>query len=53
MFKRDKEYYVVETIALACYSVGLILACATRFIPFIFLTLAVYPISNIVLNKQK
>lgn len=53
MFKRNKEYYIVETITLACYSVGLILTYVTRFIPFIFLTLAVYSISNIVLNKHK
>lgn len=53
MFKKDKEYYIIETIALACYSVGLILACATKYISFIFLALAVYPISNFVLNKHK
>ncbi len=53
MFKKDKEYYIIEAIALVCYSISLILTCVTRFIPFIFLTLAVYPISNFVLNKHK
>lgn len=45
MFARDKDYKKVEAITIGCYAAGLALACATRFIPFIFLTLLAYPIS--------
>lgn len=44
MIRRDKVYKTVETITLMCFSVGLIMACITKFIPFIFLTLLTYPI---------
>lgn len=47
----DKEYKIVENIALICYSVGLILACITKFVPFIFLTLLTYPVSLKILKK--
>lgn len=50
MVKRDKDYYKVEAITLSCFAVGLFLAVMTRFIPFIFLTLAAYPISYKVLK---
>ena len=45
MIRRDKVYKTVEAITLMCFSVGLIVACITKFIPFIFLTFLTYPIS--------
>lgn len=53
MAMRDREYRTVENITLICYTVGLILACITRFIPFIFLAVAAYPISLAILNNNK
>lgn len=47
----DKEYKIVENITLVCYSVGLILACTTKFVPFIFLTLLTYSVSLKILKK--
>lgn len=37
MIKRDREYRVVENISLICFAIGLIIACITRFIPFIYI----------------
>lgn len=53
MAMRDREYRTVENITLICYTVGLILACITRFIPFIFLAVAAYPILLAILNNNK
>lgn len=53
MIRRDKVYKTVEAITLMCFSVGLIMACITKFIPFIFLTLLTYPISFKVLKIGK
>jgi hypothetical protein len=47
----DKEYKIVENITLVCYSIGLILVCITKFVPFIFFTLLTYPISLKILKK--
>lgn len=41
MVKRDKEYKKIENITLGCYAVGLWLACVTKFLPFILLTVTV------------
>ena len=53
MVMRDREYKTVENIVLICYTVGLVLTCVTKFIPFIFLTVAAYPISRAILNNNK
>lgn len=53
MVMRDREYKMVENIVLICYTVGLVLTCVTKFIPFIFLTVAAYPISLAILNNNK
>ena len=53
MVMRDREYKTVENIVLNCYTVGLVLTCVTKFIPFIFLTVAAYPISLAILNNNK
>lgn len=53
MVMRDREYKTVENIVLICYTVGLVLTCVTKFIPFIFLTVAAYPISLAILNNNK
>lgn len=53
MVMRDGEYKTVENIVLICYTVGLVLTCVTKFIPFIFLTVAAYPISLAILNNNK
>ncbi len=53
MVKRDKSYKKVEIITLTCFSIGLIIACITKFIPFIFLTSLTYPISFKVLKIGK
>ena len=45
MIRRDKSYKKVEIITLICFSISVIVACITRFIPFIFLTLLTFPIS--------
>lgn len=45
MVRRDKSYKIVEAVTLICFSIGVIAACITRFIPFIFLTLLTFPIS--------
>lgn len=45
MVKRDKSYKKVEVITLICFSISVIVACITHFIPFIFLTLLTFPIS--------
>ena len=45
MVRRDKNYKIVEIVTLICFSIGVITACITRFIPFIFLTLLTFPIS--------
>ncbi len=52
MIRRDKNYKTVETITFICFSVGVITACVTHFIPFIFLTLLTFPISFEVLNGK-
>lgn len=53
MVMRDREYKTVENIVLICYTVGLVLTCVTKFIPFIFLTVAAHPISLAILNNNK
>ena len=45
MIRRDKSYKKVEYITLICFSISVVVACITRFIPFIFLTLLTFPIS--------
>ena len=45
MIRRDKSYKKVEIIALICFSISVVVACITRFIPFIFLTLLTFTIS--------
>lgn len=45
MIRRDKSYKEVESITLICFSISVVVACITRFIPFIFLTLLTFPIS--------
>ena len=45
MIRRDKSYKKVEIITLICFSISVVAACITRFIPFIFLTLLTFPIS--------
>lgn len=45
MTRRDKSYKKVESITLICFSISVVVACITRFIPFIFLTLLTFPIS--------
>ena len=52
MIRRDKNYKTVETITLVCFSIGVITACITHFIPFVFLTLLTFPISFKVLNGK-
>ena len=52
MVMRDREYKTVENIVLICYTVGLVLTCVTKFIPFIFLTVAADPISLAILNNN-
>ena len=45
MIRRDKSYKKVEIITLICFSISVVVACITHFIPFIFLTLLTFPIS--------
>lgn len=45
MIRRDKSYKKVEIITLICFSISVVIACITRFIPFIFLTLLTFQIS--------
>lgn len=45
MIRRDKSYKKVESITLICFSISVVVACITRFIPFIFLTLLTFLIS--------
>lgn len=45
MIMRDKSYKTVEIITLICFSISVVVACITHFIPFIFLTLLTFPIS--------
>lgn len=45
MIRRDKSYKKVEIITLICFSISVVIACITRFIPFIFLTLLTFLIS--------
>lgn len=45
MIEKDKVYKKVEIITMICFAIGVFLACATRFMPFIFLTFMTYPIS--------
>lgn len=45
MVMRDKSYKIVEIVTLICFSISVVVACITRFIPFIFLTLLTFPIS--------
>ena len=52
MVKRDKEYKKIENITLCCYAVVLGLACATKFLPFILLTVMAYPISFRVVDNK-
>ena len=53
MVKRDKEYEKIENITLGCYAVGLGFACATKFLPFILLTVMAYPISFYLVDNNK
>lgn len=53
MVRRDKEYKKIENITLGCYAVGLGLACATKFLPFILLTVMAYPISFCLVDENK
>lgn len=53
MVKRDKEYKKIENITLGCYAVGLGLVCATKFLPFILLTVMAYPISFYLVDNNK
>ena len=50
MIKRDREYRVVENISIICFAIGLIIACITRFIPFIYISV---PISFRIISKNK
>lgn len=52
MVRGDKSYKTVEIVTLICFSIGVIVACVTHFIPFIFLTLLTFPISFKVLNGK-
>ena len=52
MVRRNKNYKTVEIVTLICFSIAVITACVTRFIPFIFLTLLTFPISFKVLNGK-
>ena len=52
MVRRDKNYKTVEIVTLICFSISVITACITRFIPFIFLTLLTFPISYKVLKGK-
>ena len=52
MVRRDKNYKRVEIVTLICFSISVITACITRFIPFIFLTLLTFPISYKVLKGK-
>lgn len=45
MIRKNKGYKKVEIITLICFSISVVVACITRFIPFIFLTLFTFPIS--------
>ncbi len=45
MVMRDKSYKTVEIITLICFSISVVVACITHFIPFIFLTLLTFPVS--------
>lgn len=53
MVKRDKEYKKIENITLGCYAAGVGLACATKFLPFILLTVMAYPISFYLVDNNK
>lgn len=53
MIKRDREYRVVENISLICFAIGLIIACITRFIPFIYISVISVPISFRIIRKNK
>lgn len=53
MVKRDKEYKKIENTTLGCYAVGLGLACVTKFLPFILLTVMAYPISFCLVDNNK
>lgn len=53
MIKRDREYRVVENISLICFAIGLIIACITRFIPFIYISVISVPISFKIISKNK
>ena len=52
MVRRDNSYKKVESITLICFSISVVVACITRFIPFIFLTLLTFPISYKVLKGK-
>lgn len=45
MIMRDKSYKTVEIITLICFSISVVVACITHFIPFIFLMLLTFPVS--------
>ena len=47
-----KKYKKIENITLGCYAVGLWLACVTKFLPFILLTVMAYPISFRVVDNK-
>lgn len=53
MIKRDREYRVVENISLICFAIGLIIACITQFIPFIYISVISVPISFKIISKNK
>lgn len=53
MVKRDREYRVVENISIICFAIGLVIACITRFIPFIYISVISVPISFWIISKNK
>lgn len=53
MIKRDREYRVVENISIICFAIGLVIACITRFIPFIYISVISVPISFWIISKNK
>lgn len=53
MVKRDREYRVVENISIICFAIGLVIACITRFILFIYISVISVPISFWIISKNK
>lgn len=44
MIRKDNRQEI-ELIVISCYAISLILACTTKFTPFIIVTAAAYPIA--------